>query len=481
MSLGTTPLGWRWLAACREPERYQRGLLGELLARHASTSFGREHSLSPRMSLADFSRAVPIRSYSGLQPWIDRAVHGEPRVLTAEHPYWFARSSGTTGTPKYLPITKEGVRAYQAVRDLWWHRTLLLEPQVERGTLLLLSSPPDEERLPGRSIALRQSVITWVPSKAVAALSTVMPDPNDAELPTEIRRKRILESALCHDVSMIVATSPSTVWVVLEDLANLGRDRRDVWPNLSLIACWTEGPSALYAEQLRRLSGGVRVRDIGLPASEGYFAVPVDRNGPSILAAGEYVIELVTAEESPGEPVPWRELEVGCEYRLVVTTPSGLWRYDTKDVVEVVGRLEQTPGVAFRRRAGAVVSIAGEKVTEQQVVQAVRVSALERGIRVSDFVCRLVWPARGAPRYRFTFALAEPSLPTESMAELLDRELCALNSEYRSRRAGGRLDPAEVRLADGALRDVRADAKLTHLALDLPTREGSPGIASRER
>ena len=78
MSLARTPHGWRFLAACRQPERQQRALLAALVARHATTAFGRHHALSPGMSLADFRAAVPIRPHAELQPWIDRAMDGEP-------------------------------------------------------------------------------------------------------------------------------------------------------------------------------------------------------------------------------------------------------------------------------------------------------------------------------------------------------------------------------------------------------------------
>jgi len=513
VSLGTTSSGWQFLAACREPERHQRALLRALIGRHATTDFGREHGLSPRMSPADYRAAVPVRAHAALSPWIARAVAGEPAVLTRDPPRWFARSSGTTGTPKYLPLTRDGVRAFQTVRDLWLHRTLELYPAVQRGRLFAIASRADEEPLAGGVTAVRQSSMTWVPPGAPLASQVTVATPGPAGSDPEQWQRELLTQALRCDLSVMGATSPSSLVVLLEGLARWGprlagelRDdgagaaraaalgaacgaglptARAVWPNLALLACWTEGPSARYAARLATLSGGVPVRDVGLVASEGYFAVPVEREGGAILAAGSYVIELIEASDSTGDPVPWSEVEEGQQLRLVVTTPSGLWRYDTEDVVEVVGRLDRTPAVAFRRRAGQVVSIAGEKVTEQQVVEAVRQAEAVTAVGLVDFLCRLAWPPGGAPRYRFEVELSDPRALPAGFADALDRALAVLNGEYDMRRQAGRLAPVEVvRAAPGMLQTRHgallaagvpaAEAKPGHLIIDLPEPSSSP-------
>jgi len=509
VSLGSTTAGWQFLAALPEPQRPQPALLKALIARHATTAFGREHGLCPKMSPADFRAAVPVRGYAQLRPWIDRAVAGEAGVLTAQSPRWFARSSGTSGTPKVLPLTREGVRAYQAVRDLWLHRTLELHPAAQHGRLFAIASRADAEPLAGNATAVRQSSMTWVPPGAPLARRVTVASPAAGDLDPERWQRDLLVQALRCDLSVLAATSPSSLLVLLEGLARWGPrlaaelkgdptcaarvaafqdasvpTARAVWPRLTLLACWTEGPSAHYAARLAGLSGGVPVRDIGLVSSEGYFAVPVDRDGPAVLAAGRYVIELVPAAGGDA-PLPWPEVERGDEVRLVVTTPSGLWRYDTEDVVQVVGRLESTPAVAFVRRAGQVVSIAGEKVTEQQVVAAMGEAASATAARVVDFRCRLVWPSPGPPRYRFEVELDQAHDAPPALAEALDRALSAENGEYRMRRQSSRLGPVEVRLgAPGMLQrrhgvmlaagDPAAEVKPGHLVLNCPEPSSSP-------
>src|SRR4051812_5965208 len=73
-----------FIEAARDPEGAQRALLGELLARNQDTAFGRAHGFADIRSVEEFRARVPVRDYDALRPWIDRALAGEPRVLTSD-------------------------------------------------------------------------------------------------------------------------------------------------------------------------------------------------------------------------------------------------------------------------------------------------------------------------------------------------------------------------------------------------------------
>ena len=45
------------------------------------------------------------RRYEAIRPRIDRMTAGSSNVLTAEDPVLFAQTSGTTGQPKFIPVT----------------------------------------------------------------------------------------------------------------------------------------------------------------------------------------------------------------------------------------------------------------------------------------------------------------------------------------------------------------------------------------
>jgi len=127
------------------------------------------------------------------------------------------------------------------------------------------------------------------------------------------------------------------------------------------------------------------------------------------------------------------------DYYILLTTSSGLYRYNIRDVVRCVGYWGSTPLLEFRHKGSHISSITGEKITESQVVAAVREACDERGIRLTQFTVTPIWG--DPPGYTLYVSaaekIAEPVLG--GLAELLDRCLGKLNCEYREKRDSGRL------------------------------------------
>ena len=98
-------------AATGDPEQAQARVRRALLRDNADTVFGREHGFATIGSAAEYARQVPIRDYETLRPYIGRIMAGETGVLTAEAPFMFTTTSGTTGEPKFIPVTTGWARA----------------------------------------------------------------------------------------------------------------------------------------------------------------------------------------------------------------------------------------------------------------------------------------------------------------------------------------------------------------------------------
>src|SRR5262249_49157001 len=75
----------------------------------------------------------------------------------------------------------------------------------------------------------------------------------------------------------------------------------------------------------------------------------------------------------------------GVDYYLIVTTPSGLYRYFIIDLVRVKGFLHRTQLLQFRQKGKGVTNITGEKLYEAQVLAAVLASLAGMG-RAARFV-----------------------------------------------------------------------------------------------
>ncbi|MFH1465102.1 MAG: GH3 auxin-responsive promoter family protein [Pseudomonadota bacterium] len=186
------------------------------------------------------------------------------------------------------------------------------------------------------------------------------------------------------------------------------------------------------------LGAPVPVREVGISASETFVGIPLS-GGDDACAAwplGE-VLEWVADD---GSVHGLWELDVGAEYRLVITGRHGLLRYDLGDVLRVVGRLGATPLLRFVRRAGQQLSATGEKLTESHLLAAMGACGARLGLGGAQFTLRLVLAER--PWYELAIEAAPESVT--ALPALLDAELGRHNVEYASKRASGRLDPVRV-------------------------------------
>jgi hypothetical protein len=202
-----------------------------------------------------------------------------------------------------------------------------------------------------------------------------------------------------------------------------------------------------YLERLADWWGPVPVRDIGLLASEGRVTIPLEDGTPAgVLDTQAAFFEFIPIEQwdhPQPDTLTARALEIGRDYTVVLTNSAGLVRYRLDDVVRVRGSFEQAPILEFLHRAGRVSSVAGEKLTENQVVEAVRSAAVRMGLPTFDFIIAPQWA--DPPFYQMSCARAT----TVELAEAIDQALAEQNDEYRSRRKSLRLGTLQLRTVHG--------------------------------
>jgi hypothetical protein len=218
---------------------------------------------------------------------------------------------------------------------------------------------------------------------------------------------------------------------------------RDFWPNLSLVGVWTGGSAGAYLQGMRRYFGNVAVRDHGLSASEGRMTIPfADERSEGVLDVGTHFFEFIPEEEYDSlQPTVLQahELEADRNYYILLTTTSGLYRYNIRDVVRCCDFHGDTPVLEFLHKGAHISNLTGEKISESQVVTAVR-TALERlRLELSYFTVSPLWDE--PPRYRLHYERAEVSHPmlARQLTAAVDAELQELNCEYREKRVTGRL------------------------------------------
>ncbi len=475
-----------FLASHQRTQEVQDRLLRELIARHAQTQFGRDHGFASIQTYEDFKAAVPVGNYDRFRPYVDKVLHGQFDALlpAGEPPLMFSMTSGTTGSPKYIPVT---ARCAGELRRGWNifglmmlndHRAAWLRHVLQISSRMRECDGPTGlpcGAVSGLLAATQKKIVRHMYVVPVGVYS--IPD-------ATARYYTILRCGVGRDVAFITTANPSSTIKLIEtgqqhcerlikDVADgtttppgdhseaqplrfrpdkaLARRleegvRRDgrllprhFW-NLTHLANWTGGTLKLYLRRLGDLFDGVPVRDIGLLASEGRFSVPLQDGTPAGVAeiTCNFLEFIPAAEAGRDNPTTLRahEVEVGGEYSLVFSNSTGLWRYNMDDRIRVVDRLGQSPIFEFLHRGSSTANITGEKLSEHQAVEAMRKACAATGVAVDRFVLQGHFAA--VPYYQLDVDSMDAARAAV-LAAAMDAALGELNIEYQSKRDSGRL------------------------------------------
>ncbi|MFQ5430744.1 MAG: GH3 auxin-responsive promoter family protein [Phycisphaerae bacterium] len=513
----------RFFDAVRQATQTQDALLARLIADGAPGGFGREHHFDRIRGYTDFRANVPIRSYREMVPYLDRVRRGEIAALfrPGEKILMFALTSGTTAEPKYIPITPRVLADSRRGWNIWGVKALLDHPACFLRHIVQVTSPMDDHRAPsGVPCGAITGLLAATQKRLVRQYYT---SPLEVSRIVDSRAKyyTIMRMAIPKDVAWAVTANPATLLLLAktadEHRESIIRDIHDgtlradlpieddirqsieqrlrpdpvcarrlerivavegalhprsYW-NLGFLAHWTGGTMGLYQARFPKYFGDVPARDIGLIASEGRMSIPIDDGtAAGILAVTSQFFEFIPAEAYPGtreRAIPpetptlrSHELATGKEYFLVLTNSSGLYRYDMGDRVRVTGWAGAAPLIEFLSRDDHTASMAGEKLTENQVVTAMRevigsapasgpsepTDAAARG-PIVDFILAPRWEE--VPRYRL-YVETGAARHVDRLAERFDAALRAVSVEYDQKRATLRLEAVELaRLPDGTL------------------------------
>jgi len=493
------------------PVKAQTDLLLRLLKRNRNTLYGRKYSFDKIRSIDDFRRLVPVNSYETIRPYVDRMAKGEENILVRDKVVFFGATSGTTNLPKLIPTTVYSEKIKEDLINLWSYCISIDHPEVLNGRILAIVSPEVEGFTECGIPFGAESGYSY--RNLPGYLKGLYSLPYDVFMieDYEARHYAILRISMAQNISNIATLNPNTIVLIMRkiekwqdeivrDIENgtmtesvkispeirsrlvrsLKPDRlraaelkrilsekgrllpRDFWPGIKLIECWQGGMMKLYLKELNDLFGPVIKRDIGCVSTEARSSIPIaddSSSGPLAIETNFYEFRPRSdSDKRAGGTLLCDELETGGEYYLIVTTAGGLYRYDIDDIVRVTGHYNRTPLIEFVQKGSGATSLAGEKLYESHVSEAMA-RLIERERLRLEYFCAVAHPT-SRPYYAFLIEFSGDT-PVESytskLITLLESELRAENREYDFVRKSQLLYPPALKiLRRGSFEKYRA-------------------------
>jgi hypothetical protein len=441
----------RFTRALAAPARAQQERLKELVQKNANSSFGREHGFAEIHDVAAFQRRVPARDYEGFSPYVSRIAAGEQGVLTRAPVRMLERTSGSSSQNKLIPYTQALLSEFSRATGPWLFDMYVRHPALLRGSSYWSVSPvakKAERTSGGLSVGLEDDTEYFSPLERWA-LTRLLSVPKSLVHMRDIEAWRFETCRfLLADASLAFVSvwSPSFLTILMEVMEQklddllaclpLARAQairqgvaaegrlcsRALWPNLTVVSCWADGPSQDFLPELAAYFPGVTFAPKGLLATEGVVSFPFGDEGAGTLAVTSHFLEFLDVESPSAPPVLAHELRVGACYSPLLSTGGGFYRYHLKDVLECVGHTGRVPRVRFVEKLEQSSDLCGEKLHAAVVRVALERAQAELGVKARF---ALVAPVREEriPSYRLYLETNASDGLVARMAEHVERTL----------------------------------------------------------
>ncbi len=215
-----------------------------------------------------------------------------------------------------------------------------------------------------------------------------------------------------------------------------------LWPNLQAVATWMGGSCKLLIPKLRTLlDNKTKIIELGYLSSEFRGSLVVDViNNKCIPTFHENFFEFAELEDWDNKTqrfLTLEQIETGKQYYVIITAQNCLYRYFINDIIEVTGMFNNTPTIEFIQKGKGITNITGEKLSEQQLIEAL--DRLKKELETPfDFFIMLANPEE----LQYTLYIEIP--PQASLEKNLETQLSRLNIEFEAKRKSSRLNPTQV-------------------------------------
>jgi hypothetical protein len=435
----------RWAS---NPIKTQERVFRSLISEASSTQFGRDHNFKNISTHEDFVKHVPVRDYEALKPYVEKVIAGEEDILWNGRPLYFAKTSGTTSGAKYIPITKESMPGHiEAAKNailLYIHQTG--NTKIVNGKMIFLQGSPVLEVKNGIQLGRLSGIVAHYVPKYLQKNRLPTWETNCIE-DWETKVNMIVQETLSEDMS-IIAGIPSWVQMYFEKLIKEKNQKvGEIFKNFNLFIFGGVNYEP-YRSKFESLIGR-KIDSVELyPASEGFFAFQDRQNEPGMLLqldSGmfyEFIVADTFFDASPTR-LTLKDVKIGVNYVIIISTNAGLWAYNIGDTVQFTSLAPFR--VIVSGRIKHFISAFGEHVIAKEVEQALLSALKTTEVSVSEFtVAPQIEPLEGLPYHEWFIEFENAPSDIEGFEAQIDDALQHQNSYYLDLIQGKVLRPLKI-------------------------------------
>ncbi|MHA1770715.1 MAG: GH3 family domain-containing protein [Candidatus Thorarchaeota archaeon] len=455
--------------------------LMEIIKKNKETVYGRKFDFDSISSAEKYMNRVPLTDACRLRPYLEM-VYQDPRgqILTKDSVVWYLQTSGTTGKPKRMPITKRGVKDVAKGTMMTWMAFIAEDEEnakIVDGSLITFGAAAVLDHINGVPVGYATGTYGRFMNPLFKKLMKPGEDIfNISDMDEKMRT--YAELMVKEDVTGLQGITTLSLalvrrmqndygpWLlerfrgtsyedklkrVIDDEGHI--DVAQLWPNLRLFLA-TGIDSGPYKKWISETFPLVHIREI-YGASEGVFAGQLLGEGKGIqifpnINFIEFIPENEIDEVEP-ETVPITDVKKGYTYELVITNAQGYYRYRMGDVVTIV----DTDPISIKgiSRRGNVVNLSGEKITAAHITTAITAACLKTDAEIMDYtVYGTVENGIGHYEILAMFRNGD-QVKTDEFVAAFEESMKAINEEFRVVRETGALDPTIIKSIDTSIYD----------------------------
>ncbi len=420
-----------YLKKAKNGKKVSEKFLLKIIRKNMNTEYGKINGFSQIRSIDDFQNRVPLSTYEDYKEYIDQTrIHGKQNLICSKKISKFATTSGTTSIKKYLPqsnltfvaffkcvcifvnqcikaLKRRKVSSFNVKGFLVTEVTDAYETQDENGSAGYFT------QYAAGTVKVFMPIFTQMPKEVIACGEIEDKEYIKCRYALQDKTLKFIVAAFMSSVTYSIGYIEKNYEMLIEDIekgiinpdikisdsirhklqAKLKPDPERaaelrkifsttsnipllsrIWPDMSFVLAIGSADFEPFTKTVRELCYDDVTFNYSLYAcSESMIGCAINPDDPRYLLLDTAFYEFIPVGiDKSNQILLMSELEIDKLYEIVLTTNAGLYRYQLKDVIRVVGYEGETPMIEFAYRANFVTDLCGVHVTGDHLSSSIK-------------------------------------------------------------------------------------------------------------